>query len=222
MNRLEAAENLPENIVLERAILEYKKESLTPELVDTTWQIIWKTWGDRVGHTLRVPSCDRTTKELEKLQKEGKAILLVPDELYTKEGLVLLGRMFPKMRSWSVSEQTTVTNEHNKGGSIDIEMDLDSPHRNTREKQAVDILRKEGRTGQRLATLIVGSQFSKLSTDRYLDEGATWSRLPGSRLGGLILHARFCSDGRLDVRWHLGRESHGPRLGFRSEGVKKA
>lgn len=181
VNRLETASTQD---VLGLAILEYSKESLTPELVDTTWQTIWKTWGESVSHTFQVPSCDRTSEELAQLQREEKADLLVPDELYTKEGLVLLGRIFPKMRSWSVSEQTTVTNEHNKGGSIDIEMDLDSPHRNTGEKQAMDILRKERRTGQRLATLIVGSQFSKLSTDRYLDEGATWSRLPGSRLAG--------------------------------------
>ncbi len=92
--------------------------------------------------------------------------------------------MSPKMQSWSVSQGTSVINGDNKGGSIDIEMDIDSPNRNTNEKQTVDMLKKEGRKGQRLATFIIGSRFSKLLTDHYLDEGSTLSRLPGSRSEG--------------------------------------
>ena len=146
----------------------------------------------------------------------------MPDEIYTKEGLVLLGGMFPKMRSWSVGEKTIVTNDHDKGGSIDIEMDIDSPNRNTNERKALDILKKEGRKGQRLATFIVGSQFSRLLTGGYLEEGSTWSRLPGSRNEGYVLNASFRSDGGLGVSWGLRSQDHDPNLGFRSEGVKKA
>lgn len=100
-------------------------------------------------------------------------------------------------------------------------MDIDSPNRNTNEKQAMDILKKEGRVGQRLATFIVGSQFSRLLTDRYLDEGSTFSRLSGSCGEGDILSACFRSDFLL-VYWDLRREDPDPDLGFRSEGVKKA
>lgn len=206
---------------LSLAISEYKAGPLTTELVDKTWQAIWKTWGESINHAFDVPSCDRTPEELAKLQKEGKAVLLVPDELYTKEGLVLFGRMFPKMQSWSVREGTTVTNDHNKGGSIDIEMDIASPNRDTNERQAIDILKKEERKGQRLATFIVGSQFSKLLTDRYLDEAPTWSRVHGSRSEDYVLHAGFYSGGYLRVRSNLYRENRNPGLGFRSEGVKK-
>lgn len=214
-------EVIPQDI-LGRAILEYKEGPLTPELVDKAWQAIWRTWGESICHAFDVPSCDRTSEDLAELEKEGKAVLLLPDEIYTKEGLILLGRIFPKMQSWSIRERATVTNEHEKGGSIDIEMNIDSPNRNTNEEQAMDILKKEGRRGQRFATFIVGSQFSKLLTGCYLDEGATWSRLPGSRRGVEVLDALFRSDGRLRVVSGLSRGSRGPALGFRSEGVKRA
>ena len=41
---------------LGRAISEYNKGHLTPELVNTTWQTIWKTWGESDSHTFQVPS----------------------------------------------------------------------------------------------------------------------------------------------------------------------
>lgn len=204
------------------AISEYKARPLTPELVDRTWQTIWKVWGENINHTFQVPSCDRTSEGLVGLREKGRAVLLVPDELYTKEGLILLGRMFPTMQSWSVMEGTTVTNDHDKGGSIDIEMDIDAPNRNTNEMQAMDTLKREGRRGQRLTTFIVGSQFSKLSSGRYLEESFTWSRVPGSRDGIHVLNAGFSSDGSLYVDWSLGSQNRYPLLGFRSEGVKES
>ena len=211
-------EVIPQDIL--RAISEYLKGPLTPELVDTTWQTIWTTWGESNNHAFQVPPCDRTSEGLRELQKEGKAALLVPDEIYTKEGLVLLGGMFPKIRGWSVSGKTTVVNEDNNGGSIDIEMDIDSPNRDTNEEQAMDMLKWEGRKGQRFATFIIGSQFSKLLTRRYLDEGSTWSRLPGSFSEGYILCVHSGSLGGLSVFSGLDWKAHNPDLGFRSEGRK--
>jgi len=218
----EVTEQTQDQELLQQAILEYQKGPLTTELVDTTWQRIWKIWGESINHAFQVPSCDRTSEELVELQKEGKAVLLVPDELYTKEGLVRLGRIFPNMRSWSVSEETTVINDHDNGGAIAIEMAIDPPHRNTNETQALAILKKQGLRGQRLATYIIGSQFSKLLTGRYLDEGSTSSRLLGSRRKDSVLSAGFVSSGFLGVGWFLESRDQSEHLGFRSEGVKKA
>lgn len=203
------------------AIQEYKTQPLTPELVNRTWQTLWKVWGERVGHVFDVPTCDRTEPELAELKESGKAVLLIPDEFYTPESLVLLGRIFPKMQSRTVSEGTTITNENNSGGCIDVEMDLESPNRNTTEEQAREILEVQGRKGQREATYIVASQFSRLLTSHYFDENS-WSRLPGSRRGGFVVRAFFDSSGRLSVYSFLGPLDQGPDLGVRSEGVKKA
>lgn len=196
---------------------EYKKSPLTPEIVNTTWKTLWAEWGKRVNLTFKVPSCDRTSEELSQLQKENRAVLFIPDNV----NLVMLGKIFPQMRSWAVQEGTTVADEQSKGGSIDIEMDLDSPNRNTTESQARDLIKSQGRDGQRLKTYIIGSQFSKLLTGHYFDE-KTWSRLPGSRSGGGMVDAYFYSDGHLRVYSFLFPRGQYPGLGFRSEGVKRA
>lgn len=202
------------------AIAEYKSQPLTPELVNKTWQTLWTEWGKRIGQTFDVPACDRTTEELVKLKKENKGVLLIPDNV----SLVDLGKIFPQMQNWAVQEGTTVGNDHNKGGSIDIEMDLDSPNRNDTERGAAFSLEEEERNGQRLTTYIIGSQWSKLLTNHYFDENTFSSRLLGSRSDGSLVYAGFHSDGRLRVRvhWGLGNVMPDPRIGFRSEGVKKS
>lgn len=203
------------------AIQEYKTQPLTPELVNKTWQTLWKVWGEKVGRAFDVPTCDRTEPELAELKESGKAVVLIPDEFYTSEGLVLLGRIFPKMQSRTVSEGTTITNENNRGGCVDVEMDFESPNRGTTEEQAREILESQGRKGQREATYIVTSQFSKLLTGHYFDEN-TWSRLPGSRLAGYVINAYFYSNGGLRVGSGLDPLDQVPHLGDRSEGVKRA
>ena len=215
MNYRETSRREPD--IIQLAVQEYKNGPLTAELVNKTWQTLWAEWGKRIGQTFDVPLCNRTTEELAKLQKETKGVLLVPDNV----SLVDLGEIFPEMKSWAVQEGTTVTDEYGKGGSIDIEMDLDSPHRDTTEEQAKDFLKQQKRNGQRLKIDIIGSQWSKLLTGHYFDEN-TWSRLPGSRGGGSMVGAFSVSGVRLRIISGLGREDRYPGVGFRSEGVKKA
>lgn len=211
--------------LLKDAIIEYKRGSLTPELVNSTWQTVWRVWGESVEHQFQIPACDRSDKELATLKSEGRGIVLTPDEIYTPEGLILLGRIFPEMKSWSTEAGTTVTNEVNRGGSIDIEMSVGAPYRTAQgytEQELIDKIVSDNRDGQRLATYIVGSQFSKLLTDKYFDQDDTWSRLPGSRDEGRVVDADFYSDGHLNVDDYWSREDRYPGLGGRSEGVKKA
>lgn len=209
--------------VLGHAMSEYKKGPLTPELVNSTWKAIWETWGQRVNHTFQVPSCDRTSEELTQLQKKGKEILMLPDELYAKDGLVILGRIFPFMdNNWTTREIAEITNEHDKGGSMDVEMGFRTLNTNSNEIEEMDIHKKENRIGIRLATYIVGSQFSKLLTGLYFDE-STWSPIRGSRTGRDRLDAGFDSYGRLVVNSPpLTRQINRGMWGVRSEGVKKA
>ena len=211
------SERLAELDLIGPAIAEYKSQLLTPELVNKTWQTILGERGKRIDKTFDVPTCDRTIEELAQLQKENKAVLLIPDNLT----LVDLGRMFPEMQSWAVQEGTTIADEQTEGGCIDIEMDLESPHRGTTEGQIDEFLKSQKRNGQRLKIFIFGSQLSKLSTGHYFDED-TWSRLPGSRYEGRMVDAHFRSRGYLGVGWSLIPKAHGPEVGFRSEGVKKA
>lgn len=197
----------------------------TPELVDHTWQGMWGEIGRAVDFIYQVPSCDRTAEELARLQKENRAVLLLPDDIYTSEGLVRLGKAFPLMRSWTTDPKEVARISHGSsiGGSIDIEMSLDAPYRTPkgyRQKELVDKIAADGRVGQRLPTYLVGSQWSQLVTGNHFDEN-TWSRLPGSFCGGRMLRADFYSDGGVSVSYWNPEHRH-PHLGGRSEGVKKA
>jgi len=208
---------------IREAIAEYKKSPLTPELVDTTWQTLWGEWGKRVRGTFDVPSCDRTPEELAQLQKENKAVLLIPDNL----DLVMLGNMFPEMKRRAIQAETTVTDEQSTGGCVDIEMDIESPHGNTTEDQAIESLKLQGRNGQRLKTYFIGSEFSKALTGHGFDNN-TFSRLPGSRSKYIydredrMMYAPFFTIGHVPHDVLLFPHDHQPHIGFRSEGVKKA
>lgn len=207
---------------LVQAIQEYKTNPHTPELVDGTFQIVWRAWGERDDHIYEVPSCDRTTDKLAALARVGKGVLLIPDEVYTPEGLARLGRIFPQMR---MREGTTVANEYDGGGCIDVEMAVDAPYRTAggyKEPQLRDIIAADGRKGQRLATYIVGSQVNKLLTGCYFDQELTLSRLPGSSVGGRTVSAAFDRGGGLDVSTGLFRQYRLTGLGGRSEGLKQA
>lgn len=213
---LVAPEMIPQDI-LSSAISEYINGPLTPELVDDTWKTIWETWGTSIRHTFQVPRCDRTSEELEKLFEEGSQVLLVPDELYTKEGLELVKSIF-RIVNWPSS---SISNQENKGGCIDIEMTLDSPYRNTKENKAMGILKKEKRAGQRLATYLVGSHFIYLQRSHYFDEN-TFSCLPGSRDNNnnkILVNYR-------NGKMHLGSSTTPNKRylekGLRSEGRKKS
>lgn len=202
----------------------------TPNLINDTWQGIWGVIGKAVGFEYQVPLCDRPTEELAQLQKEHRAVLLLPSDIYTPDGLVRLGKAFPLMRNWTTwpSEAVNIFHESTNGGAIDIEMNLNTLKRNERrcrQQELKELLAKgirvvvnEGRGGQRLSTYFVGSQFSQLLTGHYFDED-TYSMplIPGSAYNNKIngrqalLEAGFCSDGMAIVRstWKMPQSPYG-------------
>jgi len=210
--------------VLLSFVREYKGNQVhTPTLIDDTWQNIWEAIGKSVGHQYQVSSCDRTTKELAQLRREDRTVLLLPDDIYTQEGLMRLGRVFRLMRSWITKPEGVVEilNGSMQGGCIDIEISPDAPYRSPRGYNQDEITQQiEGdkRFGQRLPTYLVASQFSYLLTGQNFDQN-TWSLLPGSswRNTKRGLGANFDSNGRVFVSDWNPQGRH-PRLGGRSEG----
>ena len=208
---------------IQEAIHEYQTQSLTPESVNRFWQILWQVGEELTGHQLPVPLCDRNPEELEELRKEGRGVLLIPDEITAPEGLAILGGIFP-MKSWFVRGGTTVVNDHNRnqGSCIDIEMSVDAPNTDTTEDDLKQRFKLEGRDSQRFAVYIVGSQFCKLLIGKYFDEGDTSSRLLGSKDKGQFIIANFNPSGNLEANSNLKAKDHNSHLGGRSEGKKKA
>lgn len=208
-------------------VQELKTPTPTPELIHRIFDGFWKTIGERVGFAYQVPRCDRTPEELANLRRLGRGLLLLPDDIYTPEGLVRLGWAFPLMRSWTTDpEKNARIAHHTRAGSIDIEMSPDAPYRTSKgydEQELRNAMRADYRSGMRLPTYIVGSQLSYLLIESHFDE-RTRSRLPGDYGGGnedyLAVYSK--PDGEMIVFVLYGVSIHFPLLGGRSEGVKNA
>jgi hypothetical protein len=209
------------------AISEYTTGLLTPELIDATWQTVWNSWGNSLeGHRFEVPSCDRSALELEELKQQGRHVLLVPDEVMTPEGLVLLGKLIPHKSApngilWGESAIREITNYDNRGGTIDVEM-RDNPNPNLTEAELKRLFDEQGRTGQRLSTYIIGSLFSRLLTGKPFDSNFRSSRLLGSSYDNHGIGAVCAVDGTIVIVPNLYGGIARPYINGRSEGRKAA
>lgn len=197
---------------------EYRGSPVSPERVTTFWQAFWAENGRKVGISISVPECPFTGEQLENIRIINKGPIYIPNELSTQRDRHLLGKMFPKMQSYSVEEGNTVTNEV-RSGWRQFDMSVDAPHLGTDENQLREVMVSQGDEEPSLNEYIVASQASKLLTGKYLDEG-TRSRIFGSRYDGVVVHAHFLSGGylRVDSLWDSG--GHRSDLGGRfSRGV---
>lgn len=160
---------------------EYKNNPLTPELVNKTWQTIWKIWGE--GYDFQVPVCDRSSEELIQLREEKRMVLLIPDILYYKKGQPLLAKMFPDKANWPTQKDDAVfSGEQSKGGCIDVE--IDSLYESRTNKTQAE------RTPQKQTTFVVGSRFNKFLHDRYFfQDRLIWAK-PSSWGDGLVFDAK--------------------------------
>jgi len=208
--------------VLSLTVREFKASPLTPELVTKTFQTIWQVRGESAGLEVVVAPCDRSAKELRELAKAGRRIGYLPEQSMTQENRPLFAKMFPQLGSHSVQEGNSVTNEANRFGWFDYEASVDAPYLDTTEDQLRERIAADGRLEMNVSEYIVASEDSKLFTGKFLDQGNTWARLLGSRDGGKVVFAGLGSGGGLLVGWGLDPQGHGPDVGGRSVGVKKA
>ena len=201
----------------ERRPKEYRSKLHTPELVTKVHQTIWHERGKLVGMVFEVSPCPYTQEEIAALEQQGKRVGYLPAELAAQQSRHLLGKIFPKMESYSVKKDNFVTNDENSSGWFDYETEVGAPYLDTNEKQLVERIAKDGRKLLNLNQYIVAGRDNKLLTGQYLDEKETWVRL-GSRSEGRVVFARFDRDGYLLVDWGLGSGHHRQNLGGRSSG----
>lgn len=183
---------------LELAAKEYKESPNSPEKVTAFWQAFWTENGKKVNLSISVPECPFTQKQLEEMRRKDKGPIYLPEELSTQKSRHLLGKMFPKMKSHSVEEGNSVTNEVARSGWRQFDMSLDALHLGTNENQLKEAMISQRDEEPTLNEYIVAGQASKLITGKYLDEGS-WSRILGSRLVGGVVSAYFDSGGLLHV-----------------------
>ena len=199
----------PFRLDLELATKEYKRRPVDPGKATDFFRTLWAEDGRGVDISVSVPECPFTQEKLREMRRERRGPIYLPEALSTQESRYLLGKMFPKMKSHSVEEGNTVTNEVVHSGWRQFDMSIDAPHLGTNESQ----LKAAMALGDEIPILnefIFASQVSKLLTGKYLDEG-TLSRILGSRRDGRVVRAHFDSAGSLDVHsfWNPGhRSSH--------------
>lgn len=204
----------------ELTIEEYRKTPTSPEKVTAFWQAFWAENGGRIGSSISVPKCLFTSEQLRNMRKKDKGPIYIPEEFSTQETRHLLGKMFPEMRSHSVEEENSVTNEVQNFGWRGFDMSVDAPHLETNESQLKSALVSNEEKEPTLNEYIIAGQASKLLTGKYLDEGATISRIFGSRGDGNVVGACFDSGGDLSIGWSLLPGSCDENLGGRgSSGV---
>ena len=202
---------------LDQIIREAKRGVCTPDLFTNYWRL--KLEG------VEIPDCDWTAGEIQRpmVDKLGRDIpgLMVPDlEVIT---LPLLGQMYPGMGNRSVAEDSPVTETHLSRGWIKVYDSVDVPNLNTSKADAEKFAEGQGYLPGREKGYILGSQASKDFHGKYFDQGATWSWLLGSRVGGGVVSAGFSADGRLFAFWYLyDPEVPFQRNGWRFEEVKRA
>ena len=202
------------------SVFEYKRNPTSPEAVTNFWQAFIRVSIENSGAEIdvpQVPPCDRTPEELEALKQEGRMMVYNPGFSYPVHG-----KVFPKMNSYSVKEDSPIKDKGAKSGWVDVEMDIDSPNIDTKEDDLEKLFKSQKRNGMRLSTYIWAGQASKVLTGKYFDQGSTYSRLLSSSHDGSVVSASFFPVGWLYVHWLLSPEYHRPFLGGRSEGVKRA
>lgn len=198
---------------MEDATREYKNNLNSPELLTQFMCAFWQEAGQKIGKHYIVSKFPLKSKEIEERGKNSQIAIFVPEGV----NRVDLGKIFPRMKNWAVQEGNSVIDTINNFGWLWIESSVDAPNLNTTQGQLEGKFEKEKRQGQSLRTFIVGGQINKLLTDKYFNEGPTWSRLLGSCSGSLVLGSFFDPVGGLDVYSLLDPEGHSEHLGGRSE-----
>lgn len=214
---------------LDQAIAEYKIKPHTPERVTRFQKVLWAQISEITGVDVVVPVVVETRWEIEKREKKGKGIILIPQGYEGQNqrrliaaGFKLVGNKYVP-EHWSVQDDNQVKNDIIHVGYRFVDMQIDAPYLGTNEEQAKEAAIKEDAEGMNESEYLLAGLQSKLITGQYLDEGSTWSRLLSSSCDGRVVRADFGSDGDFDFYSGLRPGDHYVNLGARfSSGVKTA
>lgn len=209
--------------LLREVIDAYTKGPITSEVVTRYWQAKFNADGEGVGFNVIVPECNWSAEEIQRSMVDRHGNKVAGMMVYNSREITLplLGRMYPKMRSYSVEDKTPITDIHDTEGWVKVYASVDALNLTTTRTQAESFAEDQGYLGGRLKNYILASQASHDLTGRYFDQGSTWSWLPGSRVGGLLVGADFGGGGFLGVGWVLGPGIASSDEGWRFEEVKR-
>lgn len=217
----------------ELALAEHRAEPTSPERLWNLQEAHWALNSWVMGLSPRdvaVQDCPYTKGQIRKFMGSGFRFIkgsnpdfafFLPEVASTAEGLGLLGRAYPQMKSSVFQAGTPVKNIDPDGNKVSLhgwmrtESRIDAPYTGTTEDQARAIVGKNGRQGQTLNVCVEAGQQRKLQTGQYLD-GMAWVRVLSSRVNGRVVVAGFAPDGHCYVDWSRGPGHVSDHLGVRS------
>lgn len=225
---------------LELVTAEYRANRASPQLLAEFNQVFWEAKRQAMGLSqadLVVSEAPYKEDDIRKFMKLGRRFgrvrkpadfaLFIPQVVSTApEGLILLGKGWPEMGSWTFQEGTSVKNEDEERKLIEIfgwmrtEKAIDALYLGKNEDQARQAIGKN-RIGDTLNIYGIAGQQSKLLEGKYLDQTRTWIKTLSSRFRGQVLGADFHGYGYLRVDWLLRSSDIHDHLGARSVEVAK-
>lgn len=205
----------------------YNKEPQNASFISETWGAVFDYWSDSAKSTglvvpdikvepLNVPlsSLNETTFDSEGFSVPT-TMIFYPPELRGKDGLILMGKMFPQLGTRTVRDNTPLQSENDFTGWLNVEAVFEAPNVNTTEHQLREHFNSIERIGMSENQYIIFSLFTKLVFGRYVDYSVL-CRLLDSRLENYVINARFGTLGDLHVNSHLRPSLRGEELGGRS------
>jgi len=194
--------------------------SLDPVDILEAWTQLWKEWDPKGACNIMVPE-PPTREQIQAEKDRGRVFIYLPPQLATVSALADLGKLFPKMQSWSVSGGSDAQKiKHTKdfSGWLSVELALNIPHPDTTEARLRQIFSQQNAEGETLNAYIVFGQFCKEVFGQYPDIPG-YVRLLGSSYDGGVLNAYFYEDGGLSVGHCLAPGDRRSHLGGRSAAV---
>jgi len=194
--------------------------SLNPTDLHRFWVQLWSKWDPKGIHDIVVPKSP-TREQIQAEKDRDRGFIYLPQQLATAEALADLGKLFPKMQSWSVSgdsDARKIKNTKDLFGWLSVEMALNMPNPDTTEARLREIFSQQIAEGENLNVYIVFGQFCREVLGQYPDIPG-YVRLLGSSYGGGVLNAGFGEGGGLDVDRGWDPGSRYSNLGGRSVAV---
>lgn len=148
---------------------EFEIKLHTPESITTVWQMYWnQRLGKEPGEEIIVPPCDRTVREIRRLEEKRRMLVYIPQSLSSSEGLARLNVSFLSLEGLGKPRPADIENDYEQYGWLDVEKSPKSPNQGTGDA-TVDLLEKEGLKLQTINTYIIGSEFCQITTGNYFD-----------------------------------------------------
>lgn len=200
-----------------RSLLEGGRLPEKPDILTELFQTIWEVRASKLGLSILIAPCDYTAEQLKRVGEQGRRLGYLPQEFSTDKGRAHLYKIFPTIKSPTLAIRP-ISTEESRFGWFDYTASIEPQYPNTTEAELVQQIADNARIGMNLNEYIVAGRDSMVFTGKYLDQDATWSRLPGSIVRSKSVAASFTPDGDIYIFGHDIPTDQFPDLGGRDIG----